>query len=235
MAKRSPNSCNADNAPEKMTLPSAGFDFTCHMRRLCADLVGRLDELSHIDIHGVAIRFCQARKAVRHGVHASLTPMRFEGGELFSRRRGRTWTLERLYDASGREMLYLLSFYLPRFIDRSFEEKLGTVIHELWHIGPRFDGDLRRHPGRCYAHGHSQKQYDATMRELATTWLSRNPPRETYEFLQCDFSRLERRFGRVFGQTIATPKLIRASLASSRLDNRLPGAGPSPEYGPRLT
>lgn len=116
----------------------------------------------------VAIRFCQARKAVRHGLHASLTPLRFEGGELFRRRGGRTWTVERVYDVSGQEMLYLLSFYLPRFLERPFEAKLSTVVHELWHVGPKFDGDLRRHPGRCYAHSHSQKQYDALMDSLRT-------------------------------------------------------------------
>jgi hypothetical protein len=188
-----------------------GFDFTLHMRRLCADLTARLADLTHVDLQRVAIRFCQARKAVRHGLHASLTPMRFEDGQLFSSRRGRTMTLERLYDASGREMLYLLSFYLPRFLERPFEDKLTTVVHELWHIGPRFDGDLRRHPGRCYAHSHSQKQYDALMRQLAMKWLALDPPPQTYAFLQSDFHELERRCGPIFGQKIPTPKLIRAS------------------------
>jgi hypothetical protein len=188
-----------------------GFDFTLSMRRLCADLTARLSELGHVDIQRVAIRFCQARKPVRHGLHASLMPMRFEEGRLYSRRRGRNWTLQRLYDARGLEMLYLLSFYLPRFLERPFEEKLNTVIHELWHISPRFDGDLRRHQGRCYAHSHSQKQYDALMGQLASKWLSLDPPPGTYGFLRFDFRQLERERGPIFGQTIPTPKLIPAS------------------------
>ncbi len=108
-------------------------------------------------------------------------------------------------------MLYLLSFYLPRFLERPLDEKLATVVHELWHIGPQFDGDLRRHPGRCYAHTHSQKQYDELVGELARKWLRLDPPRETYEFLRFDFRQLERRYGRVFGQKIRTPRLLRAS------------------------
>ena len=188
-----------------------GFNFTLHMRTLCADLARRLPELGHIELERVAIRFCQARKAARHGLQATLTPMRFEQGELVSRRRGRAWTIERLYDASGREMLYLLSFYLPRFLERSFEEKLATVVHELWHISPRFDGDLRRHPGRCYAHSHSQKQYDAAMHQLAQKWLSLDPPAATHDFLRLSFTQLERDHGGVFGQKIPTPKLVRAS------------------------
>jgi predicted metallopeptidase len=191
-----------------------GFNFTLHMRRLCVDLTRRLPELHHIDVERVAISFCQARKSVRHGIQASLTPLRFERGELVSQRRGRIWTIERVFDSTGREMLYLLSFYLPRFQQRSFDEKLATVVHELWHISPQFDGDLRRHPGRCYAHSHSQKQYDATMRQLARKWLSLDPPEEAYDFLRHDFAQLERRHGAVFGQKLPTPKLIRASSAS---------------------
>ena len=42
-----------------------------------------------------------------------------------------------------------MSFYLPRFCDQSLDEKLSTVMHELWHISPAFDGDIRRLPGRC--------------------------------------------------------------------------------------
>ncbi len=201
---------SSDQKRDGLPPAAAGFNFTLHMRWLCADLAKRLPELAHLDIDRVAIRFCQARVHSRHGLYASLTPMRFEGGELLSRRRGGTWTVERLYNDAGREMLYLLSFYLPRFLDRSLEEKLTTVVHELWHISPTFDGDLRRHPGRCYAHTHSQRQYDARMRELTQKWQSLHPPREVYEFLKYDFRQLERRHGRVFGQKIRTPRLLRA-------------------------
>jgi hypothetical protein len=137
--------------------------------------------------------------------------MRFAGGELMGKRRGRTWTVERLFDDAGREMLYLLSFYLPRFMQRPLEEKLSTVVHELWHIGPDFDGDLRRHPGRCFAHTHSQKQYDALMDELTKKWLALGPPTEVYDFLRYNFRELEQRHGRIYGQKIRTPRLLRAS------------------------
>ena len=63
-------------------------------------------------------------------------------------------------------MLYILNFYLPRFLDLPFREKLTTMLHELWHIGPKFDGDVRRLGGRCFAHGSSQKQYDAHVEAL---------------------------------------------------------------------
>ena len=189
---------------------ATGFDFTLHMRQLCVDMTQRLPELSYIDMSRVAIRFCQARRAVSHGLQASLTPLRFKDGSLTTVRRGRTWTVQRVLDHSGNEMLYLLSFYLPRFLEHSLEEKLSTVVHELWHISPQFNGDLRRHPGRCYAHSSSQKTYDAQMMVLARRWLETSPAPQTYEFLQYRFRELQKRRGPVFGTKIPTPKLVRA-------------------------
>jgi hypothetical protein len=197
--------------PELQAGVTRGFDFTQHIRSLADDMCRRLAELAHIDLARVAIRFCQARKAVRHGIQASLTPLRFENGALTANRRGRTWTIQRIHDSAGREMLYLLSFYLPRYLELPWREKLATVIHELWHISPRFDGDLRRHPGRCYAHSHSQRQYDALVEQLLDKWLSLEPPGELFDFLQHGFHELERTRGPIYGLTIPTPKLIRAA------------------------
>jgi len=185
-----------------------GFDFTAHMRRLCDDMVRRLPELGHIDFSRVAVSFSQTRKGGDLGTYASLTPMRFAGGCTHTVRRGRKWGVQRLLDPAGREMLYILNFYLPRFLDRGFHEKLTTVVHELWHIGPRFDGDLRRFGGRCYAHSGSQKKFDAHAQRLAKRWLSLEPPEPIYGFLQHQFQDLVLRCGRVHGMKIPTPKLI---------------------------
>lgn len=187
-----------------------GFDFTFHMSRLCADLAARLPELNHVDMSRVAVRYCQVRTAAAHGLQATLTPLRFEGGALFTQRAGRRWTIQRLYDASGREMLYLLSFYLPRFLNHPFHEKLTTAVHELWHISPNFDGDLRRHPGRCYAHGPSEREYHRSMADLSEKWLAMKPPEAVYRFLQGDFRQLQAAHGGVFGARISTPRLLPA-------------------------
>lgn len=189
---------------------SAGLDFTLHMRSLCHDLTQRLPELRHIRFDFVAVRLCQTRHSASHGVHASLTPLRFQGGERITQRRGRSWTIRPLYDARGEEMLYLLSFYLPRFCNQPLGEKLATVIHELWHIGPAFDGDLRRLPGRCFAHGHSEAAFHQEMRSRALHWLALSPPRALYAFLEHDFPELRRRHGTVYGTRIPNPKLIPA-------------------------
>jgi predicted metallopeptidase len=192
-----------------LRVPDAdGFDFTSAMRRLAVDMCRRLPELAHIDMDRVAVSFCQARKNVPHGLQAALTPLRFAGGATSTRRNGRRYGCQRVTDDKGHEYLYILSFYLPRFLNHSVEEKLSTVIHELWHIGPEFDGDLRRHAGRCYAHGHSQREYDAHVDQLARQWLALDPPSSLYDFLEVSYDELVAQYGRVYGRRITTPRLL---------------------------
>jgi predicted metallopeptidase len=185
-----------------------GFDFTGQMRVVCQHISQAMPELGHVDMNRVAVSFSQARRRTSWGIYASLTPMRFEGGSVIGKRRGRTYAIQQLVDRSGREMLYILTFYLPRFQDQSFREKLITIFHELWHISPQFDGDLRRHEGRCYAHTHSQAEYDAHMAVLAEQWLRLAPPGTLLDFLRHDFQTLQERHGRVCGVKIPRPKLI---------------------------
>jgi predicted metallopeptidase len=188
--------------------PQNGFDFTAHVRRLCDDMVARLDQLQHIDMSRVAVSYSQTRRSGKEGMFASLTPLRFAGGRMHTYRRKRRWGIQRLFDPDGREMLYILTFYLPRFFDLPLREKLTTVLHELWHIGPAFDGDVRRLGGRCFAHGSSRKQYDVHIEALLDRWLSLGPPPALYGFLQRTFRELVAEHGRVYGRKLPTPKLV---------------------------
>ena len=187
-----------------------GFDFTAAMRAICADMASRLPELGHIDVDRVAIGLRHARRRQPYGLYATLTPLRFAGGAAHEVRRGRRYRIQPMIDAAGREFLYLLSFYVPRFLDLPLEGKLSTIVHELWHIGPQFDGDLRRHEGRCYAHGPSQRRYDAAMDHLAQRWLAADPPGHLYEFLGAGFDELRAEHGGVGGQRWPTPRLAPA-------------------------
>lgn len=190
------------------------FDFSGAMAQLCADITSRVDELLHVDMSRVAVSFAQTRRRVLHGLQAKLTPMRFEGGSLTTRRRGRTWTVQRLFQ-DDREMLYILTFYLPRFLDQPFHEKLTTITHELYHVSPNFDGDLRRFGGRCYVHSASHKDFDRHAERLARRYLGHQPPAEMYDFLYCDFRTLQRRHGGVMGLQVPVPKLIPICEAKS--------------------
>ena len=190
------------------------FDFTSAIFALCEDITTRHEAFMHIDMTEVAVSFAQARSRVLHGLQAKLTPLRFQNGDLTSHLRGRNWTVQRLF-VGKREMKYILTFYLPRFLDQTFQEKFVTILHELYHISPKFDGDIRRFAGRCHVHSQRQDDYDGQMEVFAKEYLSMNPPPDLHAFLKCDFAELRKRHGGVAGQRIPIPKLIPVDDARS--------------------
>lgn len=178
------------------------FHFTDSIRVVCDDICLRLAEFHHVRMTQVGVSICQTRGVDEYGVFASLTPL----GVLRNTRTGaivRRSSSQPILDEHRRPILYLLTFYMPRFQNLPLREKFDTIIHELYHIGEEFDGDLRRFQGRCYAHGSSRKKYDRIIRELVEKWLSKDPPLEVWEFLQYDFKQLVAQRGRVVGTKIA--------------------------------
>jgi predicted metallopeptidase len=200
--------------------PSEPFDFCAHAHRLCADITRRCGELRHVRMDHVLIAFTQARNGCAHGLQARVTPLRFHGGAQFRRYRGTRYQVQRHF-VGGREILYLMTFCLPRFLNQPFEDKLVTLFHELYHIGPAFDGDLRRHAGRYAVHSRSQRRYDEHMAELAAAYLASDPDPRLHAFLRLDFAQLRRRHGCVVGVVVPRPKLIPISEGN--------GAGAEPE------
>lgn len=190
-----------------VAVPVRGLDFCASMHALCEDICNRLPELKHIDMRYVLVTVRRARKPVLHGLQASLTPLRFAGGSRTMQRQGCTWAIQQVLTPAGEEALYILSFYLPRFLDQPFEEKLVTVVHELWHISPRFDGDLRRFPGRCHLHSPRQKDYDAWSASLARAYLACHPPPQRLRFLRYSFSELLVLHGEITGLEVQQPKV----------------------------
>ncbi len=112
------------------------------------------------------------------------------------------------YFVNGREMLYLVTFCLPRFLDQEFDDKFITLFHELYHISPAFEGDLRRHEGRCALHSRSKRLYDNHMGHLARAYLSNGADRSLHDFLRLNFAQLQHRHGSVVGVVVPRPRLL---------------------------
>ncbi|MCL2349512.1 MAG: hypothetical protein FWC50_14775 [Planctomycetaceae bacterium] len=167
-----------------------------------------MPELSHIDMDRVAISFSQTRHSKNYGVFASLTPLRFLDGRASMEHQGKRWAIQRYRSLDGFEYYYILYFYLPRFIDMKLTDKLETIFHELYHVNPAFNGDIRRFEGRCYAHGNSQKEYDLVVRRLVKKWFDQNPSPEIWEFLRFNHNELAEHYGTVYGTKIPPPKIL---------------------------
>jgi predicted metallopeptidase len=183
------------------------FDFCGHVQRLCRDIVVRSRELKHIDVSKLLFCMTQARTGRVHGLQARVTPLRFRSGALRRRRHGIPYQVQR-YIVDGCEMLHLVTFCLPRFLDQEFDDKFVTLFHELYHISPEFDGDLRRHAGRCQVHSHSKRVYDRHMAHLAREYLDTRPDPSLHAFLRLNFAQLAHRHGGVVAVVVPRPKLL---------------------------
>jgi hypothetical protein len=183
------------------------FDFCGHVRRLCADIVQRCPELRHIDVARVLFAMTQARSCRTHGLQARVTPLRFRNGALTRRHHDVTYRVQR-YLVDGQEMLYLVTFCLPRFLDRDFDDKFVTLFHELYHISPRFEGDLRRDGGRGGLHPGGKQEYDVHMAHLARAYLASGADPALYAFLRLSFAQLQYRHRSVVGVVVPRPRLL---------------------------
>ena len=184
------------------------FDFTGRMEALVEDLVRRLPAFAHVRTDRLLVTVSHARRGGLAGTYARIYPLRFEGGASRTTRRTRraleTYEMPPLVH-EGREILYIITFLLPRFQNLTFEAKLATVAHELYHVGLDCDGDIRRLPGRKFAHGRSREAYDRRMAALAAEYLSLGGHTAQTAFLRPRWATLVRRFGGVTGRRVAPP------------------------------
>ncbi|PLY06152.1 MAG: hypothetical protein C0624_04520 [Desulfuromonas sp.] len=137
-------------------------------------LVATCEELAHINVDKLLFTFSRSRRPGRGGLLARITPLRGKAGSRqLERRNGRfleTWEYPE-FKHEGREVLYLITLLLPRFFHLEPRERLTTLLHELWHISPACDGDIRRYPGARYAHGERHHGYDAQVEALTSRYL----------------------------------------------------------------
>lgn len=189
------------------------LNLTLEIERLISSLAMRVPEFSHIDPTRIMVCASSTRGGGIHGTYAKIHPLRFENGSRTTtvrRRRGNIRYEITPVFRSGVEMLYVIYFLVPRFLNLTFREKLVTIFHELYHISPSFDGDIRRFSGKNYAHGSSRKRYNALMERLVDGYLSALDDREHLEFLQGDMAGLQTRYDAVVGRRLAAPKLREA-------------------------
>lgn len=194
------------------------FDITAAVRDVCRDICSKVSIFRSYDLSRVGFSVSKSRGSDDYGVFASLTPLRFENGSRLTRRRGAFYTIPAVYDAQTKiELSYILTICVPRFTNRkSVKDKIVTLTHELYHISPRFDGDIRRFNGPKYAHGSSRKRFDAIASKIADEWLATDPDPKIWDFLRWNFDELEERFGGVVGWRFPSVPLKKISEAEAR-------------------
>jgi hypothetical protein len=190
------------------------LNLTGEMEKLIGDIVSWVPELSHIVPSRVLVCVASTRAGGVHGTYAKIHPLRFSGGErTLETRRGSRKVVYSMPDVTyrGIDILYVIYFLVPRFLNLPLREKLITIFHELYHISPDFDGDIRRFPGKNYAHGSSRKRYNAFMASLVDGYLGRLEDDSLMDFLKGDMAAIRARHRVMVGRRFPAPRLKRIS------------------------
>lgn len=192
-------------APEGSVL-----NLTRELERLVGHVVAAVDELSHVDPDRLLLCVSSTRSGGVGGMYAKIHPLRFAGGEKsVTRRRGRHTYVSTMPTVLHREteILYVIYFLVPRFLDLPLREKLITIFHELYHISPAFDGDIRRFPGKNFAHGSSTRRYNAHMAKLVDGYLAGHGHPELLAFLDGTAADMRARHRALVGRRFRTPRI----------------------------
>lgn len=170
------------------------------IQNLLQDIIDHCTYFKHVDLTRVIISMKSSLTPGTDGVYAQLLPLRYKNGsysgiERVGNRLER-YKMEPIY-RERREMFYILYFYMPRFMNLSFIEKMTTIFHELYHISPEFNGDIRRFPGKNYMHGASIDKFDSLMTALAKDYLFRTSNLDRSDFLRFGSRLLQKRYRKI--------------------------------------
>lgn len=188
-----------------MRVQRPSINLTERLELIVHDLCLRIPEFSHINPRRLLVCVARTRSARTDGAFAKIIPMRFPDGSPLKRVKGQLYALPQIPSADG-DILYLIYLYLPRFFQQPFERRLLTLVHELYHIAPAFDGSIRLFGAR--AHGASREQFNDRLQPLIDGYLAARPPEELLAMLRQDLPSLSRQ-AILVGRSLSIPKAIR--------------------------
>ena len=177
------------------------FVYTDLAAEVIADIADKVPAFSHLDPDAIAVAAAARWAGSSWGNLATCMSLAAEPEPTFAvwvRPRTRTvievstWyrQVPAEIDFAGSRRKYLILLRLPRMLEN---RPLETLVHELFHISERFDGELR--PLR---HG---KLFDWSVRRLMREWLSVGDPRLT-EPATLSLADLRNRYGSVLARRL---------------------------------
>jgi predicted metallopeptidase len=135
--------------------PAPRPNATLLCRRLVQDMAALLPELRHVRANRILFVAGEARRASR----ATVRPLGASGNPAVKLR--------------GKRALYVVTLR-PRFFRAATpEQRVETLVHELLHVSPSFDGTLepdRRHSAL------PRRRFDTLVRPLARRYLAKGNP-----------------------------------------------------------
>ena len=144
-------------------MPKGRPYFNRAVRALLDHIVATMPEFSHIKPSRILIVAGEARRASR----GTVKPLLFEPGQLAQGDRRRKPVVR----IRGRKMLYCITLRPLFFRASTPKERVGTIVHELFHISPSFDGTL----SRARRHSEAGRDFQRRLRPLVRRYLKLCP------------------------------------------------------------
>ena len=127
-----------------------------------------MPEFHHLRAEQILVVSGEARRASR----ATVRPMRFPGGRLEQAARpGRGRQRRPKVTFRGHEILYVITLRPLFFRASTLEERVETILHELFHLPVRFDGTL----DEARRHSVMGRSFGAALRPLVRRYLAACP------------------------------------------------------------
>ena len=178
------------------------------------EMITRTPEFSHYDINRMLVCCASNRSDSRGGIYGKLVPLKFENGSDIISFRGRLYTLPKIIH-NNIEIKYLIYYYHPKFFDISAREKVNVMFHELYHISPEFNGDIRCMGKVRAAHGHSKKSFESRYLDFAENFYSFVKGTPYHAFLEMNSLDLQNTFKKIRCRRMKTVKPVPVEAAQN--------------------
>lgn len=160
------------------------------------DMIISTDEFRSFDLNRMLVCCASNRKDGRGATYGKLLPLRFKDGSEIIRHNGRYYTIPKLR-VNDIEILYVIYFYIPKFFNLSAKDKVNVMFHELYHISPEFNGDIRRMGKVKSAHGHSKKSFEEKYIEYSDIFFDKIKDTPYYNFLNMNAGDIRKHFKKI--------------------------------------
>lgn len=138
-------------------------NFNKAVRELLEDVATSMEEFRHIQPARVLVVAGEARRASR----GTVKPLAFEGSRLTDALGRRKPSVR----VDGKRMLYCITLRPLFFRNSTAQARITTLLHELFHISPKFDGTLEG----TRRHARMGKDFDRQFRPIVRKYLRRCP------------------------------------------------------------
>lgn len=123
-----------------------------------------MPEFAHVRASRILVVAGEARRASR----GTVKPLTFAGGRSTEKGTGRRKPVVKV---GGKRMLYSITLRPLFFRNSTPEERVATILHELFHISPTFDGTL----DRARRHARMGRDFSKSLRPLVERYLNECP------------------------------------------------------------